>query len=90
MTEYYLVRSKTGCPHCVIAKEALASRGIEYVEEIYDDFDERQQMYDDLGLVGNERTVPQVTLVNPTTKISQHIGGAKALVEHLEEKEAFA
>ena len=92
MSKVYVVRSKTGCPHCVIAKEALASRGVEYVEEIYDDFDERQRMYDSLNLVGDQRTVPQVTLIieSPYGRTHQYIGGAKATVEHLEEEEAFA
>ena len=92
MSKTYIVRSKSGCPHCVIAKEALLQAGHEYVEEIYDDFDERQRMYDSLGLVGDKRTVPQVTLITEGGHGRAHtyIGDAKATVDHLnEQKETF-
>lgn len=56
------VKSKDGCPFCVKAKEWLAGNNIAYVEERYDDANERQKMYDRLGLVGSARTVPQIVV----------------------------
>lgn len=78
------ILSKTDCPSCKRAKEWLASAGIEYAEEVYDDFAERQAMYDRLGLVGTERTVPQITVshvLNDEPVIVEHIRGYEALTE---------
>lgn len=58
------VKSKDGCPSCVKAKEWLAGNNIAYVEERYDDANERQKMYDRLGLVGSARTVPQIVVTD--------------------------
>lgn len=58
------VKSKDGCPSCVKAKQWLASNNIAYVEERYDDANERQKMYDRLGLVGSARTVPQIVVTD--------------------------
>ena len=61
-----IVKSKSDCPWCVKAKNWLAANGIAYVEEIYDDFNERQAMYDSLGLTdGLERTVPKIVVQRP-------------------------
>lgn len=55
-----VVNSKTNCPYCVKAKMWLDDRGIAYETNVYDDDAERNAMYDSLGLVGNQRTVPQI------------------------------
>jgi len=87
----FTVKSKEGCPSCVAAKEMLASRGIEYVEERYDDYAERQAMYDRLGLVGGERTVPQIFYARDGETIRvggfQNLGG---FLEGLEIEQAFS
>jgi glutaredoxin 3 len=56
------VHSKTDCPYCVKAKAWLNERGIPFELFVYDDELERQQMYDRLGLVGSQRTVPQIVV----------------------------
>ena len=58
--EFY---SKTTCPFCQRAKEYLTENGINYNEMLQDDDMERQAMYDRFGLQGNQRTVPQIFLV---------------------------
>lgn len=55
-----VVHSKTGCPSCVGAKAWLDERGIKYEVVTHDDYTERNKMYDEFGLVGNKRTVPQI------------------------------
>ena len=57
-----VVHSKTGCPSCVRAKKWLDDRELEYELLIYDDYTERNKMYDEFGLVGNKRTVPQIVV----------------------------
>jgi glutaredoxin 3 len=54
------VHSKTDCPYCVKAKSWLEDRNIPYDLSVYDDMAERQALYDHLGLVGSDRSVPQI------------------------------
>lgn len=48
------------CPFCQMTKQYLSDHGIAYQEVVFNDYTERQQMYDALGLSGHDRTVPQV------------------------------
>lgn len=57
---HLVVHSKAGCPFCVKAKEWLTEKGIQFIVEEHDDEAEKNQFYDKLGLVGNERTLPQI------------------------------
>jgi glutaredoxin len=80
-----VVMSKSDCPFCDKAKEHLAGLGIAYIEERYDDTDERQRMYDRLGLVDDERRVPQILvteLVDGVPTTVDHIKGYGALVAY--------
>jgi glutaredoxin 3 len=74
-----LVYTKTICPYCAMAKQYLTEHGIEYIELRYDDDDERQSMYDELGLVGWKRTVPQVFVIEADGE-PQRIGGYNDLL----------
>lgn len=58
------------CPFCQMTKQYLHDYGIAYHEVIFNDYAERQKMYDDLGLVADQRTVPQVF-----DQHGKHIGG---------------
>ena len=69
-----IVYSKTICPYCAMAKEYLREHGIEYTEVGFDDDDARQSMYDELGLVGRQRTVPQVFIIESDGK-PRRVGG---------------
>ena len=57
------INSKTNCPFCEDAKAFLADLGIPFEEAKYDDTAGRNVMYDRLGLVGDQRRVPQVMLM---------------------------
>jgi glutaredoxin len=57
------VHSKTICPYCQMTKQFLSEHRVPYEEHVYDDDAERQSMYDRFGLVGNQRTVPQIFVV---------------------------
>jgi len=56
------VHSKTGCRHCVMAKDWLDARSIPFTLHVYDDNDARSAMYDRLGLEGQARSVPQIVV----------------------------
>ena len=70
------VHSKLDCPYCTDVKGWLALKGIPFTEVRHDDDADRAQLYDRLGLVGAERTVPQV-IVNDGDE-QYRIGGAHA------------
>lgn len=70
------VHSKAGCPFCDKAKSFLETRGIEFVEVSHDDDNERNAFYNSLGLVGRERTVPQVIIDE------ERVGGFVELLAH--------
>ncbi len=73
------VHSKTDCPYCSKAKEFLKENGIEYAEFVYDDPVERNSMYDSLGLIGNQRSVPQIILIS--NGVRQRVGGYTDLIK---------
>ena len=52
--------TKTLCLYCSKAKQYLTAHKLPYTELLFDDDSQRQVMYDELGLVGNQRTVPQI------------------------------
>jgi len=73
-----VILTRSGCPHCVLAKAALDRHGIEYVAlELHRDFPHRALR----GLSGRE-TFPQV-FVN-----GEHIGGADDLEAWLNQRDA--
>lgn len=74
------IYSKSDCPFCHLAKTYLTQHGLSYCESIYDDYLQRQEMYDSLGLNGNQRTVPQVFLVESDGH-RDRIGGYHELVQ---------
>jgi glutaredoxin len=75
------VHSKTTCPWCHMAKDYLRSHDIPYMEYVHDDDVERQALYDSLGLMGNERTVPQIILVKDDG-VSMRVGGYMDLLRN--------
>lgn len=83
---YTKLPDETGdCPFCERVKAWLSERGIPF-HEIQMDRESRQELYDELGLTGSERTVPQV-LVTDCEGERQRIGGHAELIhsglEHL-------
>jgi glutaredoxin 3 len=66
--------TKTICPYCQMAKQYLTEQGLAYTEVLYDDDQARQSMYDKLGLIGSQRTVPQIFADN------ERIGGYSDLL----------
>lgn len=67
------------CPFCVLAKQYLNEHAISFDEMVYDDDDARAEMYNRFGLAGNQRTVPQIFVVeNDGTR--QRIGGYTELI----------
>lgn len=69
-----VIHSKTDCPYCKAAKNYLTSNGVPFREMIYNDNDRRQALYDELGLAGAARTVPQIVVDGV------RIGGFNALM----------
>lgn len=56
--------SKSDCPWCDQARTFLASYGIPVTEIKVEGRDERQALYDSLGLVGRDRVVPQIIITD--------------------------
>lgn len=52
--------TKTGCPYCVKAKEAIINAGHDYSEIVMDDDKVRNEFYDTHGFEGSERSVPKI------------------------------
>jgi glutaredoxin len=73
------IHSKTACPFCTMAKQHLARLGVPFNETVHDDFEDRQELYDQLGLVNPKRTVPQMFLIDGN--IREYIGGYTDLME---------
>ncbi len=73
------IYSKTTCPFCHMAKDYLRKSSVPYREMIFDDDEQRSQMYDDLGLEGNERTVPQIFVIDNERRT--RIGGYTNLTQ---------
>jgi len=72
------IHSKTGCPSCDQAKAYFERHDLPYIEYRYDDFDERQAMYDRFQLTSHKRTVPQIFLNHGLYK--EYIGGYTDLI----------
>ena len=74
-----IIYTKAICPYCQMAKQFLSNHDIAYTEVLFDDDAARQAMYDDLGLIGQQRSVPQIFLAKAgqTTRI----GGYSDLLE---------
>lgn len=68
------VFSKTGCPYCVESKRYLRQHNIPHDTVVIDDPAARNQFYDDLGLVGSNRFVPQIKVEDVDGSI-RWIGG---------------
>jgi glutaredoxin len=73
------VHSKTNCPFCKKAKLYLSRHNIPFEEYVYDDDKERFSMYDRFGLVGDQRTVPQIVVLENDGTFSR-IGGFVDLI----------
>lgn len=73
------IHSKQGCPSCEDAKEWLVRHRLSFEEFRHDDLDERQSFYDSLGLVGNERRVPKIFLIDVASGNREVINGFEAL-----------
>ena len=71
------INSKTNCPFCEDAKAFLSSQGIPFVETKFDGHHARNALYDRLGLLGDQRRVPQVMLTYAGENM--RIGGAHEL-----------
>ena len=72
------VHSRDGCPYCVKAVDWLTERSIPFTEIKHNDYAERQTFYDSLGLVGGDRTVPQVIVETDAGR--ERVGGYTQLV----------
>ena len=75
-----LIYSKTECPFCHATKLYLQEHQIPYQEVVYDDDQQRQQMYDELGLRDRQRTVPQIFIIDAAGHRTR-IGGYTELRE---------
>jgi glutaredoxin len=69
------IKSMPDCKFCTSAKEWLASRGIRYVETSIPNADDRQAIYDSLGLVGGKRTMPQIFCTDSESGETFRVGG---------------
>lgn len=72
------VHSKTNCPYCEQAKAFLDAHDMVYTERLYDDFTDRQTMYDMFNLTDRQRTVPQIFFTHG--EIREYIGGYNDLI----------
>lgn len=81
------IYTKSGCPHCVRAKNLLETRGYDYVEHIVGSTvvkEDIQLRIDTLGIPTQIRTVPQIFLMKDG--VESYIGGADDLfnkIDHL-------
>ena len=69
------MRSKSDCPFCDRARAWLTERGIRFSETKIEDPAARQALYDELGLVGTKRTVPQIFVSDIASGDRFHVGG---------------
>jgi glutaredoxin len=72
------MHSKADCPFCDQARDFLAANGIPYAEIKHDDAEDRKVLYDQLGLEGRSRTVPQIILTDEEG-CRYRLGGAQEL-----------
>lgn len=74
-----VVHSMDNCGYCAKARDWLASHGISFEEVKHPDAAERQTFYDQLGLNGGQRTMPQIFLRDTSTGEEERIGGFQDL-----------
>jgi glutaredoxin len=78
VTIYTKLPDNTGhCPFCILAMDYLRTQSIPYEERQLNIY-ERQKLYDQLGLEGVHRTVPQAVLYDEDGEPTR-IGGFKEL-----------
>lgn len=73
------IYSKTDCPYCIKAKTYFQTNSLPYSETVLDRAEDRQALYDRIGLVGDKRTVPQIFL-HETDGTNTRIGGYDELL----------
>lgn len=78
----YKIVSRDGCPYCTKSIEDIISTGNEYIETKINDTVERNEFYDSLGLVGKDRTVPQIWKIEDDGS-ETYIGGYSQLLKKL-------
>ena len=66
-----------------MAKQYLTEHGMPYTELVFADDQDRQSMYDELGLIGSQRTVPQIFRVTPSGD-RERIGGYSDLLRYID------
>lgn len=74
------IYTKSGCPHCVRAKNLLDTKGYTYKEYVVGSGvlkEDIQSRIDSLGLPVQVRTVPQIFLIKDG--LESYIGGADDL-----------
>lgn len=81
----YRVITKPDCPHCTRAKDALAERGIQFIAVKLEDAEQRKKALEGLG---GWNTFPVVHRLSSTGEPVEFIGGADALIQHLEALDA--
>ena len=62
MSREVIIHSKPGCPFCDRAKEWFAGRNMPFTEQIHETQEARDRVYDEFGLEGAKRTMPQIIL----------------------------
>lgn len=70
----FKIISRDGCPYCVKAKELIISEGFDAEIIEMNDKTERNAFYDSLGLIGKDRTVPQIWKIDENG-VENYIGG---------------
>lgn len=76
------VHTKEGCPSCLLVKEFLTSIGIPFTAEEHNDVQARGKIYDQFGLAGHKRTMPQV-VVTEGDKVERLGGYEETLVSRI-------
>ncbi|MCM1128628.1 MAG: glutaredoxin 3 [Alistipes senegalensis] len=67
MAAHVVMYTKKVCPYCVMAEKLLQSRGVQQIEKIFIDGDER--LRDQMMAKTGRRTVPQIYIGE------RHVGG---------------
>jgi glutaredoxin len=83
MSEQIIVYTKqpdeTGhCPFCISAVDYLTNKGLSFKEVVLNR-EGRRKLYDEFGLEGSKRTVPQVVIEQDGEKM--RIGGYSELIQ---------
>ena len=72
------MNGKSNCPWCDKSEAWLNEHAIPFTKILHDDEAARNALYDHLGLVGSERTMPQILFAEDG--VEWRIGGYQALV----------